>query len=599
MAEYTAPLQDMRFVLEHLVNLEGITALPGFEHVDTAGVYDVLAETARFMEDLIAPLNRVGDGQGSVRNQDGSVTTPDGFKEAYRAYVAAGWGGVPFPLAYGGGGFPWLVGIAMQEMLTSANMAFSMCPLLNQGAIDMLLHHASEEHKETYLPQMIAGEWTGTMNLTEPQAGSDVGALTTRAVPQADGTYRITGTKIYISFGEHDMSDNIIHLVLARTPSAPPGTKGISCFIVPKFLLDGDGVPGERNDITCVGIEHKMGIKASPTCVLSYGEGGEGAVGFLVGEENAGMRYMFTMMNNARLSVGLEGLALAERAFQMALAYAKERQQGRAPGAPAGVQSLIIDHPDVRRMLLTQRASIEALRGIIYLNAAALDRAARSVDALDRTRASELVDLLTPVSKGWGTDLGVELTNLALQVFGGMGYIEETGMAQHVRDARIAPIYEGTNGIQAMDLVGRKLPMRAGGVMADYLDGIDATLVDVRAGGEEMASIGEALGKALGELRTATDWLLGDGRADPADGLAGATPYLRLFSVVTGGWVMARQALQASEQRDRPDCRAEEVAFYEGKVLTARFYCEQILPQASGLVPAVTATNRDLAAALL
>ena len=599
MAEYTAPLQDMRFVLEHLVNLEGITALPGFEHVDTPGVYDVLAETARFMEELIAPLNRVGDVQGSVRNDDGSVTTPDGFKQAYRAYVEAGWGGVPFPLEYGGGGFPGLVGIAMQEMPTSANMAFSMCPLLNQGAIDMLLHHASEEHKETYLPQMITGEWTGTMNLTEPQAGSDVGALTTRAVPQSDGTYRITGTKIYISFGEHDMSDNIIHLVLARTPAAPPGTKGISCFIVPKFLLDGDGLPRDRNDITCVGIEHKMGIKASPTCVLSYGDGGEGAVGFLVGEENAGMRYMFTMMNNARLSVGLEGLALAERAFQMALAYAKERQQGRAPGAPAGVQSLIIDHPDVRRMLLTQRASIEALRGIIYLNAAALDRAAHSVDALDRTRASELVDLLTPVSKGWGTDLGVELTNLALQVFGGMGYIEETGVAQHVRDARIAPIYEGTNGIQAMDLVGRKLPMRAGGVMADYLDGIDATLVDVRAVGEEMASIGAALGKALGELRTATAWLLGDGRADPADGLAGATPYLRLFSVVTGGWVMARQAIQASQQRDRPDCRAEEVAFYEGKVLTARFYCEQILPQASGLVPAVTATNRDLAAALL
>ena len=599
MPKYTAPLPDMRFVLEHIANLEGITALPGFEHVDAPGVFDVLAETARFMEELIAPLNRVGDVQGSVRNDDGSVTTPDGFRQAYRAYVEAGWGGVPFPREYGGGGFPWLVGIAMQEMLTSANMAFSMCPLLNQGAIDMLLHHASEEHKETYLPKMITGEWTGTMNLTEPQAGSDVGALTTRAVPQADGTYRITGTKIYISFGEHDMSDNIIHLVLARTPAAPPGTKGISCFIVPKFLLDDDGIPRDRNDITCVSIEHKMGIKASPTCVLSYGDGGEGAVGFLVGEENAGMRYMFTMMNNARLSVGLEGLALAERAFQMALAYAKERQQGRAPSAPPGVQSLIIDHPDVRRMLLTQRASIEALRGIIYLNASALDRAARSVDDFDRTRAAELVDFLTPVSKGWGSDLGVELTNLALQVFGGMGYIEETGVAQHVRDARIAPIYEGTNGIQAMDLVGRKLTRRAGAAVADYLDGIDATLVDVGAGGEEMASIGAALGTALGDLRTATDWLLGDGRGDPADGLAGATPYLRLFSVVTGGWVMARQALQASQQRDRPDCRADETAFYDGKVLTARFYCEQILPQAGGLVPAVMATNRDLAAAPL
>ncbi|MGH9085138.1 MAG: acyl-CoA dehydrogenase family protein, partial [Acidimicrobiales bacterium] len=442
MAEYTAPLRDMRFALEHLADLSGVATLPGFDHVDADGVLAILEENARFMEDKVAPLNRLGDLQGSVRNDDGTVTTPDGFADAYRAYVDAGWGAVSFPPEYGGGGFPWLMSIAMQEILTSANMAFSMCPLLNQGAIDMLLHHASEEHRETYLPKMVTGEWTGTMNLTEPQAGSDVGALTTKAVPQDDGTYRITGTKIFISFGEHDMSDNIIHLVLARTPSAPPGTKGISCFIVPKQLLDEDGSPGERNDVTCVSIEHKMGIKASPTCVLSYGERGEGAVGYLIGEENAGMRYMFTMMNNARLSVGLEGLSLSERAFQMALAYAKERRQGRAPGAPAGEQSLIVDHPDVRRMLLTMRASIEALRGIIYLNAAAIDRANHGADAADREAGQELADLLTPVSKGWGTDLGVELTSLAIQVFGGMGYIEETGVAQHFRDARIAPIYE-------------------------------------------------------------------------------------------------------------------------------------------------------------
>ena len=367
----------------------------------------------------------------------------------------------------------------MQEILTSANMAFSMCPLLNQGAVDMLLHHASETLRETYLPKMVTGEWTGTMNLTEPHAGSDVGALATKAVPQDDGTYRITGTKIFISFGEHDMSENIIHLVLARTPDAPPGTKGISCFIVPKLLVDDDGTLGERNDVTCVSIEHKMGIKASPTCVLSYGDQGEGAVGYLIGEENAGMRYMFTMMNNARLSVGLEGLALAERAFQMALAYAKERKQGRAPGAPAGEQSFIVDHPDVRRMLLTQKASIEALRGIIYANAAAIDRAAHHEDEAVRTATDELADILTPVSKGWGTDLGVELTSLALQVFGGMGYIEETGVAQHYRDARIAPIYEGTNGIQAMDLVGRKLPMRGGAAIADYLGYIEATVEEL------------------------------------------------------------------------------------------------------------------------
>jgi alkylation response protein AidB-like acyl-CoA dehydrogenase len=597
MSEYTAPLRDIRFVLEHLVDLPSVAALPGFEHVDADAVYAVLEENARFMEDLIAPLNRVGDQQGSVRHDDGTVTTPDGFTEAYKAYVDAGWNGVAFPVEYGGGGFPWLVGVAMQEVLTSANMAFSMCPLLNQGAVDMLLHHASEEHRETYLPKMITGEWTGTMNLTEPQAGSDVGALTTRAVPQDDGTYRITGTKIFISFGEHDMSENIIHLVLARTPSAPPGTKGISCFIVPKRLVNEDGTLGARNDVTCVSIEHKMGIKASPTCVLSYGDEGDGAVGYLIGEENAGMRYMFTMMNNARLSVGLEGLALAERAFQMALAYAKERKQGRAPGAAAGEQSAIVDHPDVRRMLLTQRASIEALRGITYANAAAIDRAARDEDETTRTAYGELADILTPVSKGWGTDLGVELTSLALQVFGGMGYIEETGVAQHYRDARIAPIYEGTNGIQAMDLVGRKLPMRAGGAVADYLGSIQRTVDELGSAGGDLASIHEALADALSGLRTATDWLLANGLADPLDALAGATPYLRMFSLVTGGWVMGQQALKATALLE--GASPADQAFYEGKVLTARFFCEQILPQATGLIPAVTATNRDLAAAVL
>jgi alkylation response protein AidB-like acyl-CoA dehydrogenase len=597
MAEYSAPLRDIRFALEHLAGLGDVTTLPGYEHVDAEGVLGVLEENARFMEDLVAPLNRVGDEQGSVRNDDGSVTTPEGFKEAYQAYVDAGWGGVPFPPEYDGGGFPWLVGVAMQEVLTSANMAFSMCPLLNQGAIDMLLHHGSEEQREIFLPKMVTGRWTGTMNLTEPGAGSDVGALTTKAVPHADGSYRITGTKIFISYGEHDMSENIIHLVLARTPDAPPGTKGISCFIVPKHLVDDDGSLGARNDVTCVSIEHKMGIKASPTCVLSYGDAGEGAVGYLIGEENAGMRYMFTMMNNARLSVGLEGLALAERAYQMALAYAKERRQGRAPGAPKGEQSLIVEHPDVRRMLLTQKACIEAIRGIIYVNAAAIDRANRHPDDATRASAAELADILTPVSKAWGTDLGVELTSLALQVFGGMGYIEETGVAQHFRDARIAPIYEGTNGIQAMDLVGRKLPMRAGAAVGDYLDGIQATIDDLAAAGDDLASIRSSLVDGLDALRTATAWLLANGLAEPLDALAGATPYLRMFSLVTGGWVMARQAAVASALL--ADASAADKELYEGKVLTARFFSEQLLPQARGLLPAVTATNRDLAAAVL
>ena len=595
MPEYSAPLADMRFALDNLAGLDQILGLPGYEHADRDAVYSILAENARFMEDLVAPLNRVGDVQGSVRNDDGTVTTPEGFVAAYKAYVEAGWGAVAFPPEYGGGGFPWLMSIAMQEILTSANMAFSMCPLLNQGAIDMLLHHASEEHRETYLPKMVTGEWTGTMNLTEPHAGSDVGALTTKAVPQADGTYRITGTKIFISFGEHDMSENIIHLVLARTPSAPPGTKGISCFIVPKYLLNDDGTPGERNDVTCVSIEHKMGIKASPTCVLSYGEQGDGAVGFLIGEENAGMRYMFTMMNNARLSVGLEGLSLSERAFQMALDYAKERKQGRAPGAPAGHQSSIIEHPDVRRMLLTMQANIEALRGIIYLNAAAMDHATHGADDASRVAGQELADLLTPVSKGWGTDLGVELTSLAIQVYGGMGYIEETGVAQHFRDARIAPIYEGTNGIQAMDLVGRKLPMRAGAAVVDYLARIEALDAELAAAGDELASIRAGLAGGVAALRTATDWLLANGLKDPLDALAGATPYLRLFSVVTGGWMMAQQALAATAAL--ADAAPADKGFYEGKVLTARFFCEQLLPQAVGLVAAVTATNRDLAAA--
>ncbi|HEY9557873.1 MAG TPA: acyl-CoA dehydrogenase [Acidimicrobiales bacterium] len=595
MAEYTAPLRDMRFVLEHVVDLDAVTALAKYADVDRDAVYSVLEENARFMEDKVAPLNRVGDLVGSVRNDDGTVTTPEGFVDAYKAYVDAGWGGVALPEEYGGGGFPWLVGIAMQEILTSANMAFSMCPLLNQGAIDMLLHHASEEHKETYLPKMVTGEWTGTMNLTEPQAGSDVGALTTKAVPQGDGTYRISGTKIFISFGEHDMAENIIHLVLARTPDAPPGTKGISCFIVPKYLVNDDGSLGDRNDVTCVSIEHKMGIKASPTCVLAYGDKGDGAIGYLIGEENAGMRYMFTMMNNARLSVGLEGLSLAERAYQMAVDYAKERKQGRAPGAPAGEQSAIVDHPDVRRMLLTMRSSIEALRAVIYENAAAIDHANHGPDEAARAAGQELADLLTPVSKGWGTDLGVELTSLAIQVFGGMGYIEETGVAQHFRDARIAPIYEGTNGIQAMDLVGRKLPMRGGAAVGDHIARIAALDEALAAGGDELALIRSNLSEALGALRTATDWLMEHGLSDPLNALAGATPYLRLFSVVTGGWMMARQALAATAALQ--DVGDADKALLEDKVVSARFYCEQVLPQAHGLVPAVTATNRDLAAA--
>ena len=550
--EYTPPLGDIAFVLRQVVNYDAISELEPYKHADIDTVLALLEEAGRFMAQAVAPTNKVGDEQGSQRQADGSVVTPDGFKEAYAQYVDAGWGGVAFDPEYGGGGCPWTIGVALQELLTSANMAFSMAPLLTQGAIDMLQHHGSVEQKQQFLPKMITGEWTGTMNLTEPDAGSDVGALRTRAERNDDGTYRITGTKIFISFGEQDLTDNIIHLVLARTPDAPPGTKGISCFIVPKVLDD-----GTRNNVTCVSIEHKMGIKASPTCVLEY----DGATGYLIGDENAGMRYMFTMMNNARLSVGLEGLSLAERAYQQAVAFARERHQGRAPGAPPGESSLIIQHPDVRRMLLTMRAFVEAMRALCYVNAEAIDLARHHHDDATRTRAQERADVLTPISKAWCTDMGVEVTSLAIQVHGGMGYVEETGVAQHFRDARITPIYEGTNGIQAMDLVGRKLPIRAGGAVGDLIDEIAGT-----DGGPELAD-------AVAALREATDWLLANGLADPVDALAGATPYLRMFGIVVGGWLLIRSAPAGDE-----DKRA-----------VARFYAEQLLPGARALLPAVTA----------
>jgi alkylation response protein AidB-like acyl-CoA dehydrogenase len=590
MSEYAAPLADMRFVLENVVDLPGLAKLPSFEHADPELVYGALEEAGRFFAQQFAPLNRIGDEQHSRRNDDGSVTTPDGFKEAYRRYVDAGWGGVPFPADYGGGGFPWLVGLVIQEMITSANMGFSLCPLLTQGAIEALMHYGDEAQKETYLPKMVTGEWTGTMNLTEPQAGSDVGALTTKAVPADDGSWRITGQKIFITYGEHDLADNIIHLVLARVPGAPPGTKGISLFIVPKVLVNDDGSLGERNRVDCVSVERKMGINASPTCVMAY----EDAVGYIIGEPNLGMRYMFTMMNNARLSVGLEGLALGERAYQQAVAYAHERRQGRAPGAPAGESSPIVDMPDVRRMLLTMRSQIEALRCLAYLNAESIDLARRHPDESVRVWRQELADLLTPLTKGWGTDLGVELTSLAVQVHGGMGYVEETGVAQHYRDARIAPIYEGTNGIQAMDLIGRKLPMRGGGVMRDLEAEIGRTVEELRNGGDELAMIGDRLDAGLSALRDATEWLLTDGLANPVDALAGATPYLRMCGVVVGGWLLARSAQAASRLLADGQGDAD---FLRQKLVTTHFYVDQVLPQVHGLVPAVTAGAGDLTAA--
>jgi alkylation response protein AidB-like acyl-CoA dehydrogenase len=577
MTTYSAPLADMEYVLRHFGNLDDIMSLPKFAELDSSVVADVLSEAARFFEERFAPLNKVGDVVGSHRNADGTVTTPEGFKEAYAAYVDAGWGALGFDPGFGGGGFPWVVNIALQEVMNSANMALTMAPLLTQGAIDAIMHHGDEIQKMTYLPKMISGQWTGTMNLTEPDAGSDVGAVRTKAVKQDDGSYLITGTKIYITFGEHDMAENIIHLVLARTPDAPAGTKGISCFIVPKFLLNADGSLGARNDVNCVSIEHKTGIKASPTCVLSYGDDG-GAVGYLIGEENHGMAYMFTMMNQARLGVGLEGLALIERAYQQSLEYSIVRKQGRAPGAPAGESSPIVQHPDVKRMLVTMKSTIEALRRIIYWNAACLDIAAHHPDAAEREKAADIAALLTPISKGWGTDMSVDLTGMAVQIHGGMGFIEETGVAQHYRDARITTIYEGTNGIQAMDLVGRKLGMKGGAVVLSLFDDMDVMEAKIVKHPELAASAAE-LKKAIAAVRETTQWFFANATNQTAV-LSGATPYLRQLSTLVGGYVMAKSA-HVAVHSDMPEHEKE------AKVNTARFFCEQLLPAVHGLSGAV------------
>ncbi len=588
---YRPPLDDIRFTLETTAELAELSRLEGFEHADPATVADLLAEAGRFFAETFAPLNQPGDVAGSVRRADGSVVTPEGFDSAYETYVESGWGALPLDPSYGGGGFPWVVGIGVQEMMTSANMAFSLLPLLTQGAIDAIGHHGDDEQRATYLPKMISGEWSGTMNLTEPDAGSDVGAVRTRAIRQDDGTYRITGTKIFITYGEHDLTENIVHLVLARTPDAAPGTRGISCFIVPRFLVEPDGTRGARNDVHCVSIEHKLGIKASPTCVLSFGEGvhqvgdADGAVGYLLGEEQRGMATMFTMMNQARLSVGLEGLAVAERAYQQALAYAGERVQGRAPGAPAG--SPIVEHPDVRRMLLTMKAGIDAMRRLAYRNAAEIDRSKRAATAEERAAAAERAALLTPLTKGWGTDLGVELTGLAIQIHGGMGFVEETGVAQHWRDSRIATIYEGTNGIQAIDLVGRKLAMRGGAVVGELLDEF-AALDKQLAAFEDLAELRARLTAAIALARRCSEHLLANA-ADPLVGLSAATPYLRLLATVVAGGLLARTALVAASG-DGPG----DDEFRAAKLLSARFFCEHLLPQVDGLEATIVAPPSSL-----
>lgn len=588
MSEYLAPLEDMKFTLKEVVDIASLTELPNFSKVGLESLDDILDEAGRFFNEVISPTNRVGDLEGSKLNQDGKVTTPTGFKEAYAQYVDAGWGAISFEPEYGGGGFPWLVGIAVTEMLTAANMAMSLNPMLTQGSIHALTAHGDPNQKLAWLPKLITGEWAGTMNLTEPQAGSDVGALTAKAELQENGTYLISGQKIYITWGEHDLTENIIHLVLARTPNAPPGTKGISLFIVPKFLVNDDGSLGEENDVKCLSIEHKLGIHASPTCVLQFGDNG-GAIGYLVGDENSGMRYMFTMMNQARLAVGLEGLAVADRAYQQALEYALERRQGRRPETPKGESSLIIEHPDVRRMLMTMKAYVEAMRCLVYLNAKAIDIAHHHPDESEREQGRELTDLLTPLSKGWCTDLGNELTSLGIQVHGGMGFVEETGAAQHYRDIRIAGIYEGTNGIQAIDLVGRKLNMRNGDVVFELLTQIDETVTKLNEKGLE--EIGLPLKEANESLKTASTWLLESGAANSDAVLAGATPYLRMFGTTIGGWLMANSALSAQQLLTEA---TENTEFLQAKIETARFFAQQLLPQATGLLASVTSGSDSM-----
>jgi alkylation response protein AidB-like acyl-CoA dehydrogenase len=591
VTDYAAPLADMRFALAEIAGMAEIAALPGCEQASADLVDTVLEEAGKLASGVIAPLNRVGDRQGS-RLENGVVRTPDGFKEAWAEYVAGGWNALPFPEEHGGQGLPFALATAVAEMWNSANMSFALCPLLTIGAVEALAAHGTAEQQRLYLPKLVSGQWTGTMNLTEPQAGSDVGALRTRAEREGDH-YRITGQKIFITYGEHDLAENIVHLVLARLPGAPSGTRGISLFLVPKFLVNADGSLGARNDVRCVSLEHKLGIHASPTCVLAYGDSG-GAVGYLIGAENRGMECMFTMMNNARLNVGLQGVAIAERAYQQARDFARQRVQSKPVTATGPGTPPIIHHPDVRRMLLEMRAQTEAMRALAYCAAGAVDRARHHPDAEIRAMQQRRVDLLTPVVKAWCTDQGVAIASTGMQVHGGMGFIEETGAAQHLRDARIAPIYEGTNGIQANDLVGRKV-LRDGGMAVREL------IAEMRAGDEAIrsAAADEALGAIRGPLKPAIDaldlatrWLVEHGTAEPARVLAGAVPYLKLMGNVAAGWLMARGALaaQCALAQGNGDAR-----FHRAKLASAQFYAEHVLATVPSLLPAVAGGNTVMA----
>ncbi len=585
---YTAPIKDMLFDIEHLANIAQVAQMPGLEDAGLETAQAVLEECARFNQDVIAPLNVVGDRNPSSF-KDGVVTTTPGFKEAFAQYAAGGWQGLQHPVDFGGQGLPKTIGAACGEMLNSANMSFALCPLLSDGATEALLTAGSDALKATYLEKLISGQWTGTMNLTEPQAGSDLAMVRSRAEPQPDGSYKVFGTKIFITYGEHDMAENIVHLVLARVTGAPEGVKGISLFVVPKFLVEKDGSLGARNDVHCVSIEHKMGIKASPTAVLQYGDGtaasiadsaGPGAVGYLVGQENRGLEYMFIMMNSARYAVGMQGIAVAERAYQHAVAYAKDRVQSRPVDGSINASAPIIHHPDVKRMLMTMRAYTEGCRAMASVAAAAYDAAHHHPDADTRKQNAAFYEFMVPLVKGFSTEMSLEVTSLGVQVHGGMGFIEETGAAQYYRDAKILTIYEGTTAIQANDLVGRKTA-RDGGqnakAIAAQIETTEAELA--RRDSAASAAMLRNLKAAREAFVDVVSFVAGQTKASPNAVFSGSVPYLMLAGNLMAGWQLARSLIIAEEQASRN----EDVPFMLAKIATARFYAEHILNEVPGI----------------
>lgn len=588
---YQVPLKEIRFVLNEIAELSSVCSLPSYEHCDVELVDAIVEEAAKFAENELAPLNVVGDREGCKWQENFEVTTPTGFKEAYKNFQEAGWVGLRAPQDYGGQGLPALVAMATEEMWCASNLSFSLAPLLTLGAIEAIHHHASDELKNIYLPKMSEGVWTGTMNLTEPNAGSDLAQVRAKAKPNpnGDGSYLIEGQKIFITWGEHDMVENIVHLVLARLPDAPAGVKGISLFIVPKFLVNEDGSLGARNDARCVSIEHKLGIHGCVTSVMSFGDEG-GAVGYLVGEPNKGLAYMFTMMNHARLGVGVEGMSISDRAYQQAVQYARERVQSRALGSKDAASVAIIHHPDVRRMLMTMRAQVEGQRALAYYAAAALDRAALHPNPEEKARNQSLINFLIPIIKGWNTEQANEITSLGVQVHGGMGFIEETGAAQYYRDARITAIYEGTTGIHALDLIGRKTFSENGATAR-------AVLAEVKAAADKLSALGENFALTQKNLQTGADlagqcvdFILEKFGSEPTLPAAGSVPFLKLMGILLGGWQMARAAVIAHEkQSDDPE-------FFRAKLATARFYGEHLLPQIAGLAPAILAGGASVLA---